>query len=53
MKYHILVGQAYILALKSGDNAIIINGGSNSAWDPNMTELDPAWAEEVRNSKID
>ncbi|CDW85938.1 pfkb family protein [Stylonychia lemnae] len=45
-------GQAYILALKDGNNSIIINGAANAAYDPNMTELDPAWAEAVRTSKI-
>jgi len=45
-----ILGQAYILALKNGDNSIIINGAANAAYDPNMTELDPAWAEVVRTS---
>ena len=47
----ISIGQAYILALKNGDNSIIINGAANAAYDPNMTELDPAWAEAIRTSK--
>ena len=37
-------GQAYILSLANGNNAIIIVGGSNEEYDPNMTELDPSWA---------
>jgi len=45
-------GQAYILSLKNGNNAIVIVGGSNEEYDQNMTELDPKWAETIRKSKI-
>jgi hypothetical protein len=30
--------------LKDGNNSIIINGAANSAYDPEMKELDPSWA---------
>jgi hypothetical protein len=43
-------GQAYILALKSGDNCIILNGASNEAYDPTMKELDPSWAKAVKDA---
>lgn len=46
-----ILGQAYILSLKDGNNSIIIVGASNAAYDPNMTELDPSWAKAVKNSK--
>jgi sugar/nucleoside kinase (ribokinase family) len=46
------IGQAYIMSLKNGNNAIVIVGGTNQAYDPNMTELDPHWAEAIRKSKI-
>jgi len=36
-------GQAYIMSLKNGNNAIVIVGGTNEAYDPKMTELDPHW----------
>ena len=45
------LGQAYILALKDGHNSIIINCAANAAYDPEMKELDPKWAEAVRESK--
>lgn len=47
-------GQAYILSLANGNNAIVIVGGSNEEYDPNMTELDPNWAATIRkcNSKL-
>ena len=44
------LGQAYILALKDGSNSIIINCAANAAYDPEMKELDPKWAEAVRES---
>lgn len=40
------------MALKDGSNAIIINCAANAAYDPEMKELDPKWAEAVRESKI-
>lgn len=48
----LLLGQAYILSLKDGNNSIIIVGGTNSAYDPKMTELDPTWVEAIRKSKF-
>jgi ribokinase len=45
-------GQAYILSLKDGNNSIIIVGGTNSDYDPKMTELDPSWTEAIRKNKI-
>lgn len=44
-------GQAYIMSLKNGNNAIVIVGGSNQAYDPNMTELDPHWTEAIKKGK--
>lgn len=44
-------GQAYILALKDGENSIIINGASNCEYDPNMTTLDETWVHAIRTSK--
>ena len=44
-------GQAYIMSLANGNNAIVIVGGSNEEYDPNMTELDPNWAEAIRKCK--
>lgn len=38
------------MALKDGSNAIIINCAANAAYDPEMKELDPKWAEAVRES---
>lgn len=45
-------GQAYILSLKNGNNAIVIVGGTNEEYDPQMSELDPNWAETIRKSKF-
>ncbi len=45
-------GQAYILSLKNGNNAIIIVGGTNELYNPEMTELDPNWAATIRKSKL-
>ena len=47
-----LTGQAYILSLKNGSNSIVINGAANEAYDPKMTELDPAWAEAITSCKF-
>jgi sugar/nucleoside kinase (ribokinase family) len=44
-------GQAYILSLPNGNNAIVIVGGSNEEYDPAMTELDPKWAETISKCK--
>jgi hypothetical protein len=44
-------GQAYIMSLPNGNNAIVIVGGSNEEYDPNMTELDPNWAQTIRKCK--
>jgi hypothetical protein len=44
------LGQAYILSLKNGDNSIIIVGGSNAAYDPNMNELDEKWTQAIKSS---
>lgn len=38
------------MSLKNGDNSIIIVGGANAAYDPNMTELYPDWEEDIKNS---
>jgi hypothetical protein len=42
------------MSLKNGNNAIVIVGGTNQAYDPNMTELDPKWTEAIKKceSKI-
>lgn len=45
-----LLGQAYIMSLKNGDNSIIIVGGSNAAFDPNMKELDKDWEQTIKKS---
>lgn len=45
------LGQAYIMSLKDGNNSIIIVGGSNVAYDPNMTELDEDWKKTVQECK--
>lgn len=47
----LIVGQAYILSLKNGNNSIIIVGGANAEYDQKMSELDPKWAEAIRRSK--
>jgi hypothetical protein len=47
-----LLGQAYIMSLKNGNNSIIIVGASNAAYDPNMTELYPEWEEAIKESMI-
>ena len=44
-------GQAYIMSLANGNNAIVIVGGSNEEYDPNMTELDPKWAQTIKKCK--
>ena len=49
---YIFKGQAYILSLKNGSNSIVINGAANEAYDPKMTELDPAWAEAITSCKL-
>ena len=46
------LGQAYIMSLKNGDNAIFINGAANSAYDPNMKNLDDDWEQAIRKSKL-
>ena len=38
------------MSLKNGDNSIIIVGGSNAAFDPNMTELYTDWESAIKNS---
>lgn len=38
------------MSLKSGDNSIIIVGGSNAAFDPNMKELDKDWEQTIKKS---
>ena len=45
-------GQAYIMSLKNGNNAIVIVGGTNQAYDPNMTELDPKWTEAIQKCEL-
>jgi len=45
-------GEAYILSLRNGDNSIVIVGGSNTTYDPNMTELDPVWRDAIQTSEI-
>ena len=45
-------GQAYILSLKSGDNAIFIYGAANCHYDKDLKELDPKWVEVIAKSKI-
>jgi hypothetical protein len=40
------------LALKDGENSIIINGAANTSYDPNMTQLDESWVEAIRTSKM-
>lgn len=38
------------MSLKNGDNSIIIVGGSNAAYDPNMKELDKDWENTIKES---
>ena len=40
------------MSLKNGNNAIVIVGGTNQAYDPNMTELDPKWTEAIKKCKF-
>ena len=40
------------MSLKNGNNAIVIVGGTNQAYDPNMTELDPKWAEAIKKCEL-
>ena len=40
------------MALKDGENSIIINGAANAAYDPNMKELDEEWAKVIRESSL-
>ena len=44
-------GQAYIMALKDGNNSIIIVGASNAEHDPKMTNLHSDWEEAIKEGK--
>ena len=50
--FYAILGQAYIMSLKDGNNSIIIVGGANSAYDQKITELYPKWTEAIKKSKI-
>lgn len=40
------------MALKDGNNSIIIYGASNEAFDPKMTEIHADWQEAVKNGNL-
>lgn len=40
------------MSCKDGTNSIISNSAASIAFDPNMTELDPAWAKSVQEAKV-
>ena len=46
-------GQAYIIALDSGDNSIIIEGGANTHYPEGGLEVFPeAWRKEISESSV-
>lgn len=49
---HEASGQAYIFLLPSGENSIIIHGGANTAWDPDLESLDPNFTEAIESCKV-